>query len=120
MPPTRVFHSGFRSEVTVDVMRRSFGWRIPKGTTKERTAISWRKSTSTVSLERQFRYRAGAVKGRMYCQCWVRTCNTTDMHVCNGFRIGEWDVDDRVLNGEVVRSDCRESICVSDVAESCL
>lgn len=26
------------------------------------------------------------------------------------FRIGEWDVDDRVLNGETVRSDCRESI----------
>lgn len=80
--------------------------------------ISRRKSTSTVSLERQFRYRARAVEGQMYSQCWVRACNTTDMHVCDGFRIGKWDVDDRVLNGEVVRSDCRGSIGVSDVAES--
>jgi hypothetical protein len=99
---------------------RSFGWRIRKGTTKERTAISWRKSTSTVSLERQFRYRARAVEGRVYCQCWVRICNTRDMLVCDGFRIGEWDVDNRVLNGEAIRSDCREGICVSEAAVSWL
>jgi hypothetical protein len=42
------------------------------------------------------------------------------MHVCDGFRIGEWDVDNRVLNGEAIRSDCREGICVSEVAVSWL
>ena len=40
------------------------------------------------------------------------------MHVCSGFYIGEWDVDGHVSNGELVRSDCRESICVSDVVET--